>query len=282
MSLVLLGAGVAPAVHAQSTDTTTTPGGMSSDEEARMRFDLGRRYYDTGRFADAAREFAEAYRLSQRTELLYNLYLAYRDAGDDPHAAETLRTYVGALEPGERRTQLEARLAILEERLAASSSSSTPTSTTEGTTTEGTSSEGSVTEGTSAEGSSSTSTEGSGGATTGGGGGGGMGVVPWVVVGVGGALLVGSLITGLLALDARSTLDRMCPTADTCPPGFESTQSSGQALAITTDVLWVTGLVAAGTGVVLAVLDLTSSHPSEGASATCTDQGCMAFAWGHF
>jgi len=107
-----------PLVHAQQAGTDPSTAGLSGDEEARMRFELGRRYYDTGRFAEAAREFAEAHRLSGRTELLYNLFLAYRDAGDDVHAAETLRAYIPTLEAGERRTQLEARLRVLEQRLA--------------------------------------------------------------------------------------------------------------------------------------------------------------------
>src|SRR6187401_2652142 len=94
-ALLLLVCSMPLTVAAQTDETVPT--GLSSDEEARMRFELGRRYYDTGRFADAAAEFAEAHRLSGRMELLYNLFLAYRDAGDDVHAAETLRLYLPTL-----------------------------------------------------------------------------------------------------------------------------------------------------------------------------------------
>ena len=299
-ALVLLVACIAtfsslPSVHAQQgSGTTTDPStaGLSGDEEARMRFELGRRYYDTGRFAEAAREFAEAHRLSGRTELLYNLFLAYRDAGDDVHAAETLRAYIPSLEAGERRTQLEARLRVLEQRLASGTSGDAAgggsdaggggDATTGGggdaTPTGGGSSGG---DGASGDTSSGTS---SGGRDAGGGSSGGLGIVPWIVVGVGGALVVASIITGVLALDARSSLASMCSADGACPPGYESTQSSGQALAITTDVLWISGALAVGTGVVLAILDMTSGSSADQASigGVCTGQGCVASISGRF
>ncbi len=260
---------LAPSVARAQEAVDTT--GLSGDEEARMRFELGRRYYDTGRFADAAREFSEAHRLSGRTELLYNLFLAYRDAGDDLHAAETLRAYVPSLEAGERRTQLEARLRVLEARLAGGSApdpigaqtdTPPPVDPVPDTTTDTTRPD---------ETSRSS--------------GGGLGVIPWAIVGVGGALIVASVITGVLALDARSTLERMCSADGACPPGYEGTLSGGQGLAIVTDVLWITGAVAVTTGVVLAIVDLTSSSgSSERASVggACTSDGCFVAAGGRF
>lgn len=280
-----------PAVHAQQasgTPTDPSAAGLSGDEEARMRFELGRRYYDTGRFAEAAREFAEAHRLSGRTELLYNLFLAYRDAGDDAHAAETLRAYIPSLEAGERRTQLEARLRVLEQRIAGGGGSETEGGDSEGGGATSGSTEGGGAGGTTSGGSEGTGPTGSGAGgaegASGGGSGGGLGVVPWIVVGVGGALVVASIITGVLALDARSSLERMCSADGACPPGFESTQSSGQSLAITTDVLWITGALAIGTGVVLAILDMTSGASSDRASVggVCTGEGCVASISGRF
>lgn len=285
--ILLLGSMAPSSASAQSAADTADAAGLSGDEEARMRFELGRRYYDTGRFADAAREFAEAHRLSGRTELLYNLFLAYRDAGDDVHAAETLRLYVPSLEAGERRTQLEARLRVLEARLSG-------TSTTTGTQTETETTTGSETgTTTSTETQAQTQTSTGSEQQTGGtqsSSGGGLGVVPWVVVGVGGALVVASIITGVLALDARSTLDRTCSADGTCPPGFESTRSSGQGLAIVTDVLWITGALAIGTGLVLAIVDLTSSSGGSdearadafGLGGACTSDGCFVSAQGRF
>jgi hypothetical protein len=223
-----------------------------------------------------------------RTELLYNLFLAYRDAGDDAHAAETLRAYIPSLEAGERRTQLEARLRVLEQRMAGGGGSETEGGETEGggATGDGTQGGGTggSTAGTTSGGTEGTGPTGSGAEGASGGGSGGLGVVPWIVVGVGGALVVASIITGVLALDARSSLERMCSADGACPPGFESTQSSGQSLAITTDVLWITGALAIGTGVVLAILDMTSGSSSDQASVggVCTGDGCVASISGRF
>lgn len=60
-------------------------GGMTdqrqlADEQARAHFRVGQSMYDAGRFAEAAHEFEEAFRLSQRSELLFNAYVAFRDA----------------------------------------------------------------------------------------------------------------------------------------------------------------------------------------------------------
>ena len=292
-ALVLLVACVAtfssltPVQAQQASPGPTDPSaaGLSGDEEARMRFELGRRYYDTGRFVEAAREFAEAHRLSGRTELLYNLFLAYRDAGDDQHAIETLRAYIPSLEAGERRTQLEARLRVLEQRLAAPAGTGGGDATTGGASEGGAEGEGTGTQGGDggAGGGTGTSGDGSSGGSSDGSGG-GLGILPWIVVGAGGALVVASVITGVLALDARSSLTSMCSADGACPPGYESTQSSGQALAITTDVLWITGALAVGTGVVLAILDMTSGGSSDQASigGVCTGEGCLASISGRF
>ena len=50
------------------------------EQEARAHFQLGRTLYDGGRFEEAAREFVQAYELSHRAQLLYNIFLAWRDA----------------------------------------------------------------------------------------------------------------------------------------------------------------------------------------------------------
>ena len=93
--------------------STTTDADMS-DAQARAHFRLGREYYGQGRFADAAKEFEVAYGLSGRASLLFNVYLAYRDAQDTPNAARALRGYLAALPDAPDREHLTARLAALE------------------------------------------------------------------------------------------------------------------------------------------------------------------------
>jgi tetratricopeptide (TPR) repeat protein len=90
----------------------------AKDEEARMHFRVATAYYDSGRFADAAREFKLAHDLSQRPQLLYNLFLASRDAGDIDTAAASLRQYLAEVPDVKDREVLEARLAALEKILA--------------------------------------------------------------------------------------------------------------------------------------------------------------------
>ena len=61
---------------------------------ARMRYQAGLAKYDAGLFAEAAEEFEAAYQASPRPELLYNIYLARRDAGQTERAIDALRRYL--------------------------------------------------------------------------------------------------------------------------------------------------------------------------------------------
>jgi hypothetical protein len=79
-------------------------------------------------------------------------------------------------------------------------------------------------------------------------------VVPVVIMSVGGALLIGSVVTGVLALGEKSDLDDRCtlgPQGDQCDPSLADTRDNAKTLALVTDVLWITGAVAATTGLVL-------------------------------
>lgn len=234
---------------------------MTSEEEAHMRFDLGRRYYDNGRFSDAAQEFQRAYALHPVPDLLYNLYLAYRDAGEDAPAADALRRYLADLPEGEHRAQLEARLATLERRLASPTPAddSEAASATEPTATSA--DEPTVQAPPQPPASSSHALD----------------PVPWVIVGVGGVMLAASIATGVLALDDRSTLASQCSAAGACDASLATVRDRGQTLSIATDVLWPAGAVVAGIGLVLGILDLTRGDPEvPTVTAMCTGTGCIA------
>lgn len=86
------------------------------DLQARSHFRIGREHYDAGRFAEAAREFEIAHGLSGRDALLFNVYLAYRDAQDTPNAARALRAYLATSGAGDRE-HLSARLVALDAQL---------------------------------------------------------------------------------------------------------------------------------------------------------------------
>ena len=84
-----------------------------ADEEARVHFRLGVAYHDSGRFSEAANEFAQAYELSKRPKLLYNLFLAHRDGGNIAAAADALERYLTLEKEVPERDKLTARLEAL-------------------------------------------------------------------------------------------------------------------------------------------------------------------------
>ncbi|MDQ3034059.1 MAG: hypothetical protein M3Y87_16710, partial [Myxococcota bacterium] len=105
-----------PAPEESMSQATTSEQDMD-DERARGAFRLGRQHYEQGRFAQAATEFERAFGLSGRAQLLYNAYLAYRDARDDANAIRTLRGYLTGVQDISDREHLEARLAAMERGL---------------------------------------------------------------------------------------------------------------------------------------------------------------------
>jgi len=203
-------------------------------QEAQLHFELGRHHYDRGEFLEAAREFEAAIEVEPVPALYYNPYLAYRDAGDDERAAPPLRTYVQTLEPGPRRTRLEARLRVLEEEIASRADQADDAGSGEDA---GAPRVAGPTDASDAD------------------DGGGPSPAPWIVVGAGGALIVAAVVTGVLAMDERSTLDALCPTRSSCGDGFEDPRGRGEALAIATDALWITGAAAVGAGLIWAIVD---------------------------
>lgn len=252
-------------IRAQAAGPSAAP--SEGEEKARARFRLGRAYYDNGDFAQAAVEFEAAYRISQRAALLYNIYLAYRDASDMRHAAEALRKYLALEKEIENRGQLEARLAALDRTLAEEEAKPEPTpaapapapaqdaipqadlgpqptAAPELSPTQAAAQPVAIP----AEARPSTNQ-----------------TLPVVLMASGGALLAGALVTGLITLGKRSDLadaEAQCEKLGTCnmlpvarARELESTRSSGQTLAVVTDILLFGGLAVAATGAVLFFLN---------------------------
>jgi tetratricopeptide (TPR) repeat protein len=194
------------------------------DEEARQHFQLGKALYDAGRFPDAAREFDEAYRLSQRPQLLYNAYVAHRDASNLPGAVDALALYLEKVPDAPDRVNLRARLDAMraEQARQAEQNERVRVATQPGTNR-------------SAEPQTRTEVVRS--------------VVPFVLIGAGGAMIVGGTVTGVLALGKASDLEKVCNNDQTCPSGQQNNIDSAKTLALTTDVLIGAGLVLAAVGV---------------------------------
>ncbi len=92
--------------------------GIENDELARSRFRVGQALYEAGRFMEAAREFEAAFELSERASLLFNAYLAYRDAGNLPEATRALGRYLEQNPEVDDLERLRHRHAAMEETLA--------------------------------------------------------------------------------------------------------------------------------------------------------------------
>jgi hypothetical protein len=181
-------------VHAVAAATILTtprpaPAQSSPAEAARTLYAAGGRAYAERRYADAVRSFREAHAITHRPELLYNLGIAQAAAGDAAGAVESLSLFRDAGAPGlDDRASLDRQIAAQQEaaRQHAAQSGNAPV-------------EVRVVE---------------------------QRVIeprwirveyryerplihavgPWVAVGLGAALAVGSVVTGVGALDAADTL----------------------------------------------------------------------------
>jgi tetratricopeptide (TPR) repeat protein len=82
-------------------------------ELAKAHFATGQIYYERGRYPDAAREFEEAYRLSGKPELLYNMGKSYDGVGDHARALAAYRRWLVAVPMSQDRPEVEGRVKSL-------------------------------------------------------------------------------------------------------------------------------------------------------------------------
>jgi len=90
----------------------------AQDDDARARefYENGALLYEEGRYADAIVAWEEAYKMSERPLLLYNIANAQERLGQWRAALETLNRY-RVYAPAEERDRLDRRIANLERRL---------------------------------------------------------------------------------------------------------------------------------------------------------------------
>ena len=250
LSAVLLAA-VSPA--AAQEEQPTDP----NEIEARNRFQLATTLYAQGRFEEAAAEYLRSYEVSHRPGLLFNVYLCYRDLGQDEQAAAYLRRYLAEESNVENRPLLESRLRALEEQLAAvqmeeeAEQRAADTVRVEAVPEE----RGSL-------------------------------VAPIVVMAAGGAYLA---VAGALALSARAIhedLDDRCPLG-ICTEAAQSDLDRMRRRTIATDVFWGLGAALVVTGLVLFIIVPGGGgggpdEPSTALRLGCTGEGCAAAVEGRF
>jgi hypothetical protein len=275
------------------------------EEQARAHFRLGRAYYENGDFGKAATEFESAFRISQRPGLLYNIYLAYRDASDVPHAAEALRKYLELEKEVENRGQLTARLAAMDRALAEEAAqaaqepaSAPPQSTSTLAPVQAAAAPQSSTAraaGTAAEAAPPTAASepmppaGAASSTRQPEAQGPDRLWPIVLMAGGGVLVASSALTGVLALGKRSDLSSAhdeCTSQGNCGSlpadrlrQLEDTRKSGSMLATMTDVLLFGGIAVAAAGATWFVLTPSRENhtePAPQASFACLPGSCAA------
>jgi tetratricopeptide (TPR) repeat protein len=257
--------GGAGGAHAQAAP----PADQAADSEqvARQHFQLGRAQYESGAFREAATSFEHAYELSKREVLWYNIFLAYRDAGDNAKAAEALRNYLTRVEQIDTRAQLEARLASLE-RLVQEEEQRKQQQAQQP------SSEAAAQEPAQAETQQQqvaneltlhpTVKE-------------SPSIVPYILMGVGGAMIIGGVVTGAMASSKHGELEDQCPDNRCDDPSLKSVADEGETLALVADILLFGGIAAAGTGGVLWFLNNNQSSSEEApvnAALSCGPRAC--------
>jgi len=227
------------------------------DEEARQHFQIGKSLYDAGRFREAAGEFDQAYKKSGRPQLLYNLYVANRDASNWAAAVEALRGYLDKVPDAADRINLRARLQSMEESVAREQEQQRQV-------------DAEAERRRQAEAAPKTRTE-----TV-------RSIWPWVLMGTGGALVAGGAVTGFLTNSKTSDLEDACD-GNACPPSENDNIDGAKTLALTTDALLGVGIVTAGVGVILyftGALDEEREVPI--ANLSCGASGCAATLRGRF
>jgi len=266
-----------PALAQQSGQTAEEAmqgGGMTNDRElddarAREHFQIATRYYDEGRFIEAARQFEEAFELSGRPELQYNAYIAYREAHQNRRAAAALEGYLESVPNAPDRVNLAARLEELRRVIAEEEAQAEQLSEAERRALE---------ESRRAEQEAAARREAEAAPEA----------WPWVILGIGGAAAIAGAIVGGLALSEASALRGECDTSvdpPLCLPqvGLEQRRSDAQTLALVGDVMLFGGIGVAAVGLILGLvfgLGGGDGDDAPQAGAFCTQDGCHAVIGG--
>ncbi len=253
---------------------------QSDDERARTHFEAGRSYYDQARYDDASREFMQAFELSQRPEMLLNLSQAQERALRYYDAISSARRYLQLVPAAEDRKTIEDRIVNLEklkirleagmppepleppggfgpdgEPAAAPETPADPATAPADPEQPEPPPTAAAPEAKPAPPAATAQVEAENRFT----------VPAIVLMGTGGAALVGALVTGLVAHADYKSLERRCAPNGDCPPAAQDELDEGETLSVLSTVLTVIGVVAAGTGGALLVIGANETDEAEAA-----------------
>lgn len=229
--LVVLAVALAGASPVEAQDTAPSE---ARDAEAHSLFEAGRTAYSESRFEAALGHFTQAYELSGRPQLLYNIGQCRDRLRQDAEAAAAFEAFLAAVPDSPQRTEVTARLEILHASLQRAETTATVIETTDATTVEAT---------------SETTTEVPPAPAA-------ADPAPWIVLGVGGAVaIVGAILVGVGYADI-ATVDGASNVR------FETVRGAYEDAPVLTGVGWA----ALGVGVALAGVGLVWGLTSGGSS----------------
>ncbi len=99
----------ATTTHAQSPPDALT--------QAKEHYRRGTQLYDLGQFADAAREYVDAFKLTDKPGFLFNIGQAYRLAGKTKDAAAAYEGFLRRVPESPMRAEVEEYLATLSKKM---------------------------------------------------------------------------------------------------------------------------------------------------------------------
>jgi hypothetical protein len=251
--VVALGLGIPAGAIGQDAEEEA-----ADDAGAQRAFRVAQAHYENGEFEDAAVGFDEAHQLSQRPQLLYNMYLAYRDAQNLSRAADALELYLEQVPDAPMHDHLRSRLGRMRAAIEQDGASAVV---------ESDGNDPGLDAGAMDAPSDERDDDTGGGSDL---------PIPALVVAAAGALLLGgSAITGVMTASKQSQLEDGCPTRLGCDPLLEDARDSGKTLALVTDVLLFTGIAAVGVAAALWIFGQDEPSGSASASVGCGPEGCM-------
>ncbi len=102
----------------EATGTSGFVASSSGDEDARAMFQTGRDAYARGDYENALEAFRQAFEMSNRPELLFNIGQAADRLRRDRDARDAFQAYLRAVPDAANRVEVEARLRVLREEIA--------------------------------------------------------------------------------------------------------------------------------------------------------------------
>ena len=232
--------------------------GSDGDAEARVHFEAGSLYYETERYEEALDEFSEAYRLSGRSPLLYNMGQALERLERHGEALDRFSEYLEAVPDSPMRAEVEERIVRLRalhaewQRSMAAQRQAERLARSEAEAEEAQRREEEARIAAEAELRSELADQRSGVPLA--------SIVSWSAAG---AVAVGALATGIMAAGVHSDLADECGVSTVCPSRLSGEINRGERLALTSDILTGLAVLGAATGMTLWLLDRNGETPTQ-------------------